>query len=98
MSYTLFLDDIRAPGWDLGLDVLVARSCSQAEAIVEDMGLPEVISFDHDLGKNEPVAMAFMWWLIDSHLDGRFDLSTIKEVIIHSANPVGSQNLQGLWD
>ena len=97
MSWTLFLDDIRDPGWELQ-DCLVARNCAMAENLVEDMGVPHIISFDHDLGKDEPIAMAFMWWLIEGHLDERFDISVINQVIIHSANPVGSLNLKGLWD
>lgn len=98
MSYTLFLDDIRDPTWELGHDILIARNCSEAENHVIDFGLPLVISFDHDLGKNQPVAMAFMRWLIEGDLDGIFDLNEVKTVIIHSANPVGAANLKGLWD
>lgn len=98
MTYTLFLDDLRDPTWDLGEDVLIARNVRQAIKLVEEMGMPAVISFDHDLGKNEPIAVQFMWWLVDRHLDGDHDLSTIKEIIIHSANPVGAANLAGLWD
>jgi hypothetical protein len=65
---------------------------------VEDHGLPNVISFDHDLGENEPNAMKFMLWLIDQHLDEKLDLNNVEKVFIHSANPVGVRNLQGLWD
>lgn len=98
MSYTLFLDDLRSPSEDLGADVLVVRNCVSAENAVCEHGVPAVISFDHDLGENEPTAMAFMWWLIEAHLDERLDLNQVKEVIIHSANPVGAANLAGLWD
>ena len=98
MSYVLFLDDVRDPGWAFGDDCLIARNVEEAVAKVCLLGLPHTISFDHDLGKNQPTAMKFMWWLIECDLDGRYDLNNIKNVIIHSANPVGAQNLKALWD
>ena len=97
MSYTLFIDDVRSPTPDLGRPEL-AINVAEAIDLVNILGLPERISFDHDLGKNEPTAMIFMKWLVEGHLDERFDLNTIKEIIIHSANPVGAGNLQGLWN
>lgn len=97
MKYTLFLDDLRDPTWDL-IDVLVARNVHEAEVLVKDLGVPSCLSLDHDLGKNEPSAMAFLHWLVDDHLNGLIDLRLIEEVIVHSANPVGADNLAGLWD
>src|SRR4249919_2061678 len=97
MSYTLFIDDFRDKTWELGADVLVVRSCAEAENAVCIFGLPAVISFDYDLGKG-PSGLAFLQWLIKAHRDGRYDLSKVQKVIIHSANPIGAQNLQGLWD
>lgn len=95
-NYTLFLDDLRDP---VGLpgDIIVARTVAEAQAIVRAEGLPRVISFDHDLGENE-IAMEFMWWLIDGDIDDLWDLNEVDQVVIHSANPVGSLNLIGLWD
>lgn len=99
--WRLFLDDERAPGdagWS-GHDVLVARTCAEAElAIGACVGLPVAISFDHDLGENQPVAVEFMWWLINGHLDGLWDCSQIKTVQVHSANIKGAENLIGLWE
>ena len=99
--YTLFLDDIRNPTWDLradGQEIIVCRTCAEAEKVVLSYGLPHTISFDHDLGKNQPVAMAFLWWLIDADLEQQYDLKQIQRIIIHSQNPVGAENLRGLWD
>ncbi len=97
MSYTLFIDDIRSPTSDLH-NPMVAVNVTVAKALVEIFGLPDCISFDHDLGNNEPVATDFLWWLVNGHLNEQFDLNNIEEVIIHSANPIGARNLQGLWD
>lgn len=58
MNYNLFLDDIREPDQCFGythnqiytaLDWIVVRSYNEFIKCVETMGIPEVISFDHDL-------------------------------------------------
>jgi hypothetical protein len=97
MIWTLFLDDERLPTYDLWQDVLIARSCDGARKLVSDLGVPSVISFDHDLGTPE-TGLSFLWWLIDENLDDRLDLSTITRVIVHSMNPTGAQNIAGLWN
>lgn len=102
MTWRLFLDDERSPTYDLG-DVLVAIDSDEAIRLVQEFGLPEWISLDHDLGKGadgkvKPTAMKFLWWLVDQDLDGVLDLTLIKRVIIHSRNEQGASNLAGLWD
>jgi hypothetical protein len=103
-SWRLFLDDERYPTWDLG-QVEIAKDCAEAIALVQELGVPELISFDHDLGKEDtgaikPTAMFFLRWLIDEDLGGRpdFDLRDVKRVIVHSANYAGASNIIGLWD
>lgn len=101
--WRLFLDDERTPTWDLG-DVEVAIDSDEAIRIVLERGtVPELISLDHDLGKDadgkiKPTAMKFLWWLIEMDLDGHLDLMNLKRVIIHSRNEQGAQNLAGLWN
>lgn len=97
MTWTLFLDDERAPTWDL-YPCEIARDCAEAIELIQDLGLPNIISFDHDLGKDVPSAMTLMRHLVDGHLDGLFDCNLIERIVIHSANPVGAKNLAGLWD
>jgi hypothetical protein len=100
MAWTLFLDDERTPHWFLshnGEDVLVARSSDEARQLIADFGLPERISFDHDLGGAD-TGMVFLWWLIDEDMEGHFDLKTITHVYVHSLNPIGTKNIQELWD
>lgn len=95
----LFIDDERQPaaaGWHSG-DVRIARSSRAAEELVERFGLPEQISFDHDLG-GEDTAFKFMWTLINGHLDGKWDLASVAAVQIHSANPIGERKLTALWE
>lgn len=102
MTWNLFLDDEREPTHDLE-PVLVARDVQEAITLIQNFGLPKMISFDHDLGKDsngdvKPNAMKLMWYLIDGDLDGSFDLNTVERIIVHSRNPTGSKNLQELWN
>ena len=92
MAWWLFLDDERFPvsdGW------LIARSFESARDLVLEKGLPEFISFDHDLGRESKTGSDFAQWLIDHMLDNglRFPLKFSYQ--IHSQNPVGSVNING---
>ena len=49
----------------------------------------EAISFDHDLGENQPDGYEIVKWLAKYHLD-RWP----KEIAVHSANPVGAENIR----
>ena len=42
-------------------------------------------------------APVLLHWLIEQHLDGHLDCTKIVTVGVHSANPVGRENLLGLW-
>jgi len=92
MTWKLFLDDLRAPPdgtW------VVARTVPAAIEYIEEYGLPFSMSLDHDLGTGTD-APVLVHWLIDQHLDGRYDIRGIN-VHVHSANTVGVDNLEGLW-
>jgi hypothetical protein len=101
-NWSLFLDDEREPSSYLPHDIVVSRSFQEAVLLVQDFGVPELISFDHDLGStngvNHKSGKDFLIWLIDEHLDSRIDLGNVKEVIVHSANPVGAKNIAELWN
>lgn len=121
MSYNLFLDDFRFPedafahthnqlylvGWT------IVRSYDEFVKCILDNGIPEMISFDHDLA--------------DTHYDNQthvdqdyYDIVTEKTgyhcakwlidycidnkkklpqtILIHSMNVVGSQNIKSLFE
>lgn len=87
----LFLDDIREPPdntWH------VARSYEQAVFLVDMLGFPEMVSFDHDLGEDR-TGMDFAHFLINLDLDSGTmpDHFTFR---VHSANPVGHENIVSL--
>lgn len=55
-------------------------------------GLPDKISFDHDLGEGKS-GMDCVKWLINWCMDKHEDL---PEWSIHSSNPVGSENMDSM--
>lgn len=106
----LFLDDIRTPSdcvsymGDWGIDVniyqgdwFIVRSYDEFTNWITLNGLPDIISFDHDLGdmngENELTGMDCAKWLVNYCIDYNVKL---PEFIIHSANPSGRVNIKGL--
>lgn len=88
---SLFLDDVReAP---IGFDVV--RSFEEFTAYIEKNGVPDLISFDHDLGYNESSSEKTGYdcakWLLDNG-------HTLKRWRIHSANPVGAERIRNLLE
>lgn len=103
MTYKLFLDDIR----DVNIvykkltndDFVIVRNFHDFKNVILERGLPELISFDNDLGldENDQVAedgYACAKWLV---YESGLDLKDLK-FNVHSANPVASQQIQGLLD
>lgn len=82
----IFLDDLRNPpdhSW------AVVRSYEQFVDWIERHGVPEVISFDHDLGDGVPTGMDCAKWLVATE-------RPIKNFLVHSANPPGAANIRSL--
>ncbi len=86
MSRRLFLDDVRAPpdeSWD------VVRSFDEFVRFIETNGMPDEISFDHDLGDGVPSGMDCAKWLVETE-------RPLLRFAVHSANPPGRANIEGL--
>jgi hypothetical protein len=90
----LYIDDIRTPKTDKNW--VVVRTSQEAIDYVIEYGCPTFVSFDHDLGGDD-TSMIFLKWLID------WDITNDGKIIpedflwnIHSANPVGTKNIDGL--
>ena len=102
MTYTLFLDDIRFPAdvrYDYGpyKDLIICRSYHDAVWAVEQYGLPKFIAFDHDLGEipgSGHHGMGFAKWFCDYVMDNDLDLPDNFGYNVHSANPVGAENIR----
>lgn len=88
-KYKLFIDDEREPVSD---DWIVARSSRAAAMAVSVYGMPNYISFDHDLG-GEDTSMLFLRWLADTCLEDGTKFSF--GYTVHSQNPVGRDNIIG---
>lgn len=119
----LFLDDIRIPkDCANGLvpsmfnklywmnDWVIVRSFNEFVDWITVNGLPEFISFDHDLAdvhytmdfskdssnqNTEKTGLDCAKWLGDYCID--FDVK-LPDYIVHSQNPVGKLNIQGYLD
>jgi hypothetical protein len=85
MSYCLYLDDVRKPETDR--DWVIVRSASEFKQIIEERGMPEHMSLDHDLGENKPSGLDCVNWMIENDL-------VPESFNVHSANPIGAENMR----
>lgn len=93
-TYKLYIDDLRTPrtkGW------IVVRSYEEFISTILDRGIPEEISFDHDLGwdykENKELRSGYdcAKWLVENDI-------VINNFNVHSANPVGAMNIRCLLE
>lgn len=119
MKYNLYLDDFRDPidsAYYMNnsiyeiIDWIVVRNYNEFIKCVEENGIPEVISFDHDLADShyqhqseinydvfsEKTGYDCAKWFIDYIIDNNLELP--KTILIHSMNPAGSLNIKSLFD
>lgn len=94
MTYKLFLDDERHPVTPA--DWKIARTFEEACRLFEEYGAPSFISFDHDLGDGKN-GYEFAKWIVDSDQDRNF-LTENFSYYVHSQNPIGKANIEGLLD
>ncbi len=92
----------------------IVRSHGQFVKWVEENGLPDLISFDHDLGDDtnlKGVLPIDEWFDIDNNIEYTGMNSAkwlvnycidnelkLPEFAVHSANPAGYENIKGLLD
>lgn len=94
--YKLYLDDIRKPS---DSTFIVLRTFDDAVEYVLKHGMPEYISFDHDLGMDEKGELLksgydFAKWLIEADLDETIQIPKSFTFNVHSANPVGREAIE----
>lgn len=97
ISYYVFLDDERFPPND-GKPWVIIRKFEDFIWHVARHGLPEFVSFDHDIqdfkDDEERTGYTCVQWLIEYMMD-----NNIKKPIdfyVHSQNPIGKKNIEGL--
>lgn len=103
MTWNLFIDDERYPvnvTW--GNEAFyqqhpwtIARNMAQVQDLVREWGFPAFISFDHDLGGDEPSGKDIANWLINYDMDYG-GMPPDFQYFTHSRNPVGRENIEGL--
>ena len=97
MSYRMYIDDVRKVPTSLAdYDKWVlVRNMDEALAYIRENGAPEFISFDHDLGYNEPTGYDFAKKLVEMDIDvfDDFEFPEDFKYCSHSMNPVGKRNI-----
>jgi hypothetical protein len=105
MNKVLWLDDIRKPSdpnfsiwitvaFGENVDVIWVKSYNEYVKYLTNNSMPYGISFDHDLGA-ELSGLDCAKWLIDYCMNNAVSL---PKYFVHSANPVGKENIQGYLD
>jgi len=94
----MYLDDLRTPIKEF--DFLV-RSYDEAIFIIKSNGVPNFISFDHDLGINKDgkalkSGYDLAKWLVRNDMTGKYIIPSNFMFKVHSQNPVGKQNIISL--
>jgi NAD+-processing family protein with receiver domain len=92
--WKLFIDDIRNPDDD---SWVIARTSDEAIELVEQRGIPQIISFDHDLGGDD-TSMRFLGWMVSRIIEKNLTLPREFCYTVHSMNPVGAENIRGLME
>lgn len=84
----LFLDDLRTvPNGFVGV-----TSYKEFTDFILKNGLPDFISFDHDLGLEES-GYDCAKWLVEFCMDQK---RILPDFSVHSQNPVGKENIESL--
>ena len=108
MTWNLFIDDERNPEdvtwapWYVKAMYLteqwvICRNRSDVILTVMGRGMPSYISFDHDLGRDEPTGHAIAQLIVDWDMnDKHYTLPADFAFFVHSQNPVGKANIEGL--
>lgn len=103
--YCLFLDDIRFPE-DINLKseytIIIARNMDDAVWYTINYGIPNQISFDHDLGfdhyiinkVSEKTGYDFVKWFGGYIIENKLKLPKDFKYQVHSQNPIGKENIE----
>lgn len=105
-SFCIFLDDERWPDEVKWVDIgnhqwYISRSYFDAVSLIEELGFPDVVSFDHDLGIDldgkELTGYDFAKYLCQLDMD-KGGMPEDFKFTVHSQNPVGARNIKNYLD
>lgn len=101
----IFLDDERFPNENTFPDagkrtIYIVRAFDEFVSLMYHLSVGGfdafTISFDHDLGANEPSGMDVAKWLVERDQDEYDWLNRDFKFYVHSQNPVGKANIESL--
>lgn len=100
MYWSLFLDDERFPTLDPNKNWIIARTFDQAVDLVRVNGMPNFVSFDHDLGEDLSGYdfAQYICGLDQISNDFRNKFPHKFDYYVHSQNPVGKKNIECFMD
>ena len=78
---------------DEACEVYWVRTQLEFENYIKDNGLPDLISFDNDLGIGNGEGYDCAKWLVEYCMDNNTNL---PDWYVHSANPVAKENIENL--
>lgn len=92
--FKMFIDDERHPPETWTDSYVVIRNMRDFIIYTNKFGCPSFISFDHDLGENEPTGHDIVKYMVetDMNMGGTFIPSDFQ-FKIHSMNSVGARNI-----
>lgn len=90
----MFIDDERFPVFE---EFIICRTSEEAIKFIMENGIPEEISFDHDLGSDD-TSMVVIKWMEEALIDGKIQFPDNFQYFVHSQNPVGVQNIRNRMD
>lgn len=93
MSYNIFLDDERFPSDSDHKDYQIVRNYKDFCELINNLGLPDFISFDHDLGEMKSgydCAVYLVTYCFEKKTSPTF------QFFVHSQNPIGKLNIESL--
>lgn len=95
-NYMLFLDDERFPSEsfysfakDHGYSVVIARTFEEFKAALKIRGMPNYVTFDHDLGEKSETGLDCAKFMVTNALETDLEFPNVFEV--HSMNPIGAK-------
>lgn len=97
MTFWLYIDDERNVN-DNDQRWIVVRNYDQAIDYILTNGMPDYITFDHDLGINTPTGYDVVKKIVELDMDGYIDIKSDFKFKVHSANPVGASNIEKYLD
>lgn len=72
-----------------------AKTVYEASVLISNLGMPDFMDLDHDLGDDQPNGMGLCRWITSYDLGAPVVTRPIR-FRIHSANPVGKANMESI--